>query len=174
MKETLQCSFSGCERPAAGSLATRPLCREHFIITCYARLQASDEHMREQGFDDRAAESVSQLVHECVEQASNLAEKARDLSNLERARLVDILLWAARLGRRLRRSPRWVAALPIRVWSERPGGSWEEETETRVLSRYGALVECEHAAKTGETPGGLASAERPQPTGDRHRIHELR
>jgi len=137
MVDAKRCGFSGCERPAAASVATRPFCLEHFIITCYARLDALGEQMREQGFDDRAAESVRQFVHECVEQATNLAHKAQDLSNL--------------VGRRLRRSPRKVAALPIRVRSERPGGSWEEETETRVLSRYGALIECRHFAQTGET-----------------------
>ncbi len=149
--ETLRCSFSGCERPGAASLARRPFCREHFIITCYAELEASSEQMREQGFDDRAAESVRHFVHECVEQATALARKETYLSNLERARLIDILLWAARVGRRLRRSPRKVATVPIRFRSERPGRPWEEETETRVVSRYGALVECEHPAKTGET-----------------------
>ncbi len=149
--ETLRCGFSGCGQSAAASLATRLFCREHFMITCYEQLDTCTESLNERPFNDRKAEAVKQFVHECVEQATNLAEKTKDLTNLERARLVDILLWAGRLGRRLRRSPRKIAVLPIRVLSDRPGHYWEEETETRQVSRHGALVECRHPAKTGDT-----------------------
>ena len=31
------------------------------------------------------------------------------------------------------------------------GSAWEEDTETVLVSRYGALVRCKHPAKAGET-----------------------
>jgi len=50
---------------------------------------------------------------------------------------------------RPRRSPR--RAVSIRVWLRREGHShtWEEETETRVLSRYGAGLSCRRSVEAG-------------------------
>jgi hypothetical protein len=44
-----------------------------------------------------------------------------------------------------------VATIPVRLSSDKLGGIWEEDTETVLVSRYGALVRCKHAAKAGET-----------------------
>jgi hypothetical protein len=39
------------------------------------------------------------------------------------------------------------------VWLRREGRgrAWEEETETRVLSRYGAALQCRHSIGAGDT-----------------------
>src|SRR5713226_5513867 len=52
---------------------------------------------------------------------------------------------------RPRRSPRRAAS--ILVWLRREGQvrTWEEETETRVLSRYGAGLQCRHSIESGAT-----------------------
>src|SRR5712691_11509954 len=50
---------------------------------------------------------------------------------------------------RRRRSPRRAASIPVWLRREGPGRTWEEETETRVLSRYGACLECRHAVEAG-------------------------
>ncbi len=52
---------------------------------------------------------------------------------------------------RPRRSPRRAASIP--VWLRREGQvrTWEEETETRVLSRYGAGLQCRHSIESGAT-----------------------
>ncbi len=44
-----------------------------------------------------------------------------------------------------------MASIPVKITSEKFGGAWEEDTETVLVSRYGALVRCKHAAKAGET-----------------------
>jgi hypothetical protein len=54
------------------------------------------------------------------------------------------------LSRRLRRSPRKVASIPVRLHCEEPERFREEETETRVLSRHGASLECQQPAEPGE------------------------
>ena len=77
--------------------------------------------------------------------------RRQNLDNLDRAKLLHIILSASELGRHLRRSPRKVAAIPVRLSSDKLGGSWEEDTETVLVSRYGALVRCKHPAKAGET-----------------------
>jgi len=90
------------------------------------------------------------FLTECTRQATDLSQHAEELDNLARARLLDILLSAADLSRHLRRSPRKVATLALRLHCEKPGRTWEEETKTRVLSRHGALVECQHPAQSGD------------------------
>ena len=50
---------------------------------------------------------------------------------------------------RPRCSPRRAASIPVWVRREGKGPTWEEETETQVLSRYGACLECRHAVEAG-------------------------
>ncbi len=64
------------------------------------------------------------------------------------------MLWAGELGCRLRRSPRKAAAIPLRICSGKVGNQWEEQTKTYVLSRHGALVECEHKVSVLRTDTG--------------------
>src|SRR5262249_11573285 len=81
---------------------------------------------------------------------SGLEPYGGGLANLERARLSKIAQLASALGRRMRRSPRMAAFVPVRLQSKVPGHPWEEETRTRSLSRYGALLECQNPIRTGE------------------------
>ena len=69
------------------------------------------------------------------------------LDKVERARLLAVILSAAELGRHLRRSPRKVLAIPVRLLSEDPRERWEEDTETVTVSRCGALVRSQHSAE---------------------------
>ncbi len=150
MTETEQCSVPGCEQIAAASLHARPLCRKHFISTCRAELEAYDLRLKENRLGDVSPESAWRFVQECMRQADHIDQTAEDLDEFERDRLLDLLLGAAELGRHLRRSPRRVASIPIRVCSEKSDRPWEEETQTRVISRYGALVKCQHAVEADE------------------------
>ena len=50
---------------------------------------------------------------------------------------------------RPRRSPRRAASIPVWLRREGQGRIWEEDTQTQVLSRYCACVECRHAVEAG-------------------------
>jgi hypothetical protein len=63
---------------------------------------------------------------------------------LERAQLLDILLWASDLHGCLRRGPRVRARIPILVRCEAPDGPWEEKSETYMLSAHGFSFLCRH------------------------------
>lgn len=145
------CSFVGCANAAAASLESDALCREHFISTCYARLDQYDEIRSGPGLRSGDMESVRRFINESARQADAIEQSAKGLDNLDRAKLVHIILSASELGRHLRRSPRKLAAIAVRLSSEKIGGAWEEDTETVLVSRYGALVRCKHPAKAGET-----------------------
>jgi hypothetical protein len=151
MTNVEKCKVESCDNAIAASLDGEALCRQHFIATCYKRLDQYDEIRKGPGLSATNTESVRRFIHECTRIADEMDHTAQDLDNLDRAKLLHIILSASELGRHLRRSPRKVAAIPVRLSSERLGGAWEEDTETVLVSRYGALVRCKHAAKAGET-----------------------
>ena len=151
MTTAKQCSVAGCDKAKAVALEGKALCREHFIATCYERLDHYDALRKSASLKATDSESARRFIHECSRNADEMEHDARDLDNLERAKLVHIILAASELGRHLRRSPRKAAAIAVRLSSDKLGGSWEENTETVLLSQYGASVRCKHPAKPGET-----------------------
>lgn len=145
------CSVTGCDQMVISSLEGEAFCRSHFISLSYARLDQYDEMRNGAGFSRSDAEAARRFINECVRQADEIEHNAKDLDNLERAKLLHIILSASELGSHLRRSPRKAASIPVLLSSEKLGGAWEESTETVLLSRYGASVRCSHAAKPGQT-----------------------
>lgn len=150
MLENEQCSVQDCGRRAATVLCIRSFCREHFISTCRAELEANLQRLKESRSGEISAEAARRFIHECMWQADYIEHSAEDLDDLERERLLDIILSAAELGRHLRRSPRVAASIPLRVRSEEPGEPWEEDTQTQLISRYGALVRFQHSLEMDE------------------------
>jgi hypothetical protein len=146
-----KCNLVDCSQAVAATLDGEAFCREHFISVCYTRLDQYDEIRKGPGLSAADTESVRRFIHECTRHADEMEHSAIDLDNLDRAKLLHIILSASELGRHLRRSPRKVATIPVRLSSEKLGSAWEEDTETVLVSRYGALVRCKHAAKAGET-----------------------
>ncbi len=151
MTRTEKCSRANCGQAAAASLDGEAFCREHFISTCYIQLDQYEEIRKGPGLSATNTDSVRRFIHECMRSADEIEHAGLDLDNLDRAKLLHIILSASELGRHLRRSPRKVATIAVRLSSERLGGAWEEDTETVLVSRYGALVRCKHPAKSGET-----------------------
>jgi hypothetical protein len=151
MTSSERCSIAGCEQSAESSLMGEALCREHFISEAYSRLDQYEAKRIGAGLSLYDAEAVHHFVHDCTRQADEMEHSAKDLNNLDRAKLLHIILSASELGRHLRRSPRRVESIAVRLISDRIGGAWEEDGETMLLSQYGASVRCSHPAKPGET-----------------------
>jgi PilZ domain-containing protein len=149
--ETENCSALGCWRVAIASLEGHPLCRKHFIDSCEAELEAYQRRLKEKLLGDVSPEMAKRFIHQCLQQADNIERSARDLEDLDRERLLNLIVLAAELGRHVRRSPRTVTSIAIQVRSETSGQRWEEQTETRLISRYGALVKCQHYLEIGES-----------------------
>jgi PilZ domain len=149
--ETENCSASGCWRAAIASLESHPLCRTHFIDSCEAELEGYQQRLKANRMGDVSPETARRFIHESIQQADNIERSARDLDDLDRKRLLNLIVLAAELGCHVRRSPRKVASIAIQVRSEISGQQWEEETETRLISRYGALVKCQHYLEIGES-----------------------
>jgi len=91
------CCESACHSAAATSLAEQALCLNHFRRRCYAQLEAVDprgQKSRELRVDLAA---VRAFIEECSRKALEVSLQSENLTNLERARLLDILLWASEL-----------------------------------------------------------------------------
>jgi hypothetical protein len=150
MANAEQCGVKGCDQAAGTTVQGQMLCRGHFISVCYAELERYDEMQKTHRLSVSDAESVRRFIHQCSRQADEIEHSTKDLDNLDRARLLHIILWANELGRHLRRSPRKVASIPVRICCDKLGSAWEEETQTVLLSRHGASLRCGHATKPGE------------------------
>lgn len=147
------CSASGCCRTATASLEDRPLCRMHFIDSCEAELDMYHRLVKQNCLGDVSPELARRFVNQCTQQADTIERGARDIDDRDRERLVNLITLAAELGRYLRRSPRKVTSIAVQVRSEKTGQRWVESTETQVISRYGAIVKCQHYLETGESIG---------------------
>ena len=91
------CSDGACHSAAATSLDQQALCLNHFLLRCYARLEAVDprgQKSREERVDLAAMRA---FIEECSQRALEVSLHYENLTNLERARLLDILLWASEL-----------------------------------------------------------------------------
>jgi hypothetical protein len=150
MTNVQHCRTQGCAQTAEATIDGEVFCREHFISHCYVQLERFDEMQKQHRLSISDAESVRRFINESSRQADEIEHTARDLENLDRARLLHIILWANEVGSCLRRSPRKVASIPVRLSCDKIGSAWEEETQTVSLSRHGASLRCGHSAKPGE------------------------
>ena len=145
-----RCSIESCDQAVSATLEGEALCRGHFISACYDQLERYDEMQKAHRLSVADAESVRRFINQSSRQADEIEHNTKEIDNLDRARLLHIILWANELGRHLRRSPRKVASIPVRLCCDKLGSAWEEETQTLLLSRHGASLRCGHPAKAGE------------------------
>jgi hypothetical protein len=103
------CAVDFCEGAAVASLAQQEFCLNHFIELCYENLQRIDP--RGQKLDRMPLDlaSLRAFIEECSRRALDVALHCEDISNLQRGRLLDILLWAGELFLLLRAPTRGFA-----------------------------------------------------------------
>jgi len=145
-----QCSVPECQQSSTAAPSLGRMCLKHFIKASYRTLEELNRSTHTWSVGGAAWDSARRFVQECVQIATSFTQQKIQVSNLERAQLVDITIWAAELGHRLRRSPRNPLAITIRLISEMPGQMWEEETYTLDLSRHGARTKCQHVVKNDD------------------------
>src|SRR6202047_1867138 len=146
----LKCAADACPEASVASLDEREVCRTHFLTGAYRHLEVISGQIQAPAFHTQQGEAASHFLEECMREATNIACAPELLNNLERAQLLDILLWASELYVRLRRGPRVRASIPILVRSEDAQKPWEEKTETLQLSVHGFCFLCRHELHTGD------------------------
>jgi hypothetical protein len=100
------CSMDSCENPAAASLAQQDLCLDHFLSCCYEHLDRLDPRRDGSGLDSVNLDLTKTFVEECSRKALDVSLQYPNLTNLQRSRLLDVLLWAGELFVLLRTSSR--------------------------------------------------------------------
>ena len=146
-----RCIETGCAEAAIVLTGENWLCSQHFIERSYQQLEKISAGMREVAFQENSAEEAARRLEECMRGAADIACSPVPPSNLERARVIDVLLWSSELHGRLRRSPRVAARIAVLLRSDAHDRPWEEKTETSVLSRHGMQVSCRFEMRPGET-----------------------
>lgn len=103
------CAVDFCEGFAVASLAQQEFCLNHFIELCYENLQRIDPRSQKMGRVNLDPASLRAFIEECSRRALDVALHCDDISNLQRGRLLDILLWAGELFLLLRAPSRGFA-----------------------------------------------------------------
>ena len=97
LRRNRHCCLDRCECTATAVLAEQALCLSHFVRRCYEQLERLDPRSRKGGVDDRELGWMRAALDECSEQTLRICLSGKPLNNLERGRLLDILLWAGEL-----------------------------------------------------------------------------
>jgi hypothetical protein len=91
------CSAGSCGRAAITSLDQQALCLNHFLLRCYEKLEALDPRARKFQADSLDLAARRAFIEECSRKALDVSLHCENLNNLQRGRLLDILLWAGEL-----------------------------------------------------------------------------
>jgi hypothetical protein len=117
MDENTKCSVASCSNSAITSFAHQDLCLNHFVHECYASLDRLDPRGRNRTETWSEKPALRALIDECSSKAVDVSLRCRDLDNLQRGRLLDILLWTGELSLFLRDYiPGMAQYAPESVW----------------------------------------------------------
>jgi hypothetical protein len=106
------CRVGSCGSAAITTLDHQALCLNHFLRRCYERLESVDPRGRKFTAETVDLASVRAFIEECSRKALDVSLQSQNLTNLQRGRLLDILLWAGELFLLLR-APRLTLAESI-------------------------------------------------------------
>jgi len=88
------CSAESCENEAVTRFVQRDLCLNHFVSRCYADLERLDRRVRNGESSVLENRTLKAFAEECSLKALEISLSGCATDNLQRGRLLDILLWA--------------------------------------------------------------------------------
>lgn len=98
------CGVAGCSTAKVATLDNQALCLDHFFTKCYDTLECFDRwraHSSQKLAKESqtvSGEQVRAFLQACSGQALNVSLQCKEMTNLQRARLLDVLLWAGELS----------------------------------------------------------------------------
>lgn len=100
------CNGKDCPNAAVTSLGTKGYCFDHFCGQCYELLERAEGSTARIHSRTPANREEMQALDECAQRALEISLSEIELDNLDRARLLDILLWSGDLtsARRMQRA----------------------------------------------------------------------
>jgi hypothetical protein len=93
MRDPKSCDRRGCSRPVTTTLCEEALCLDHFCSRSYEMLNAMDKRNRLNAASLSPTADQIKIADECARKTLDICMSKMLLNNLERARLLDILLW---------------------------------------------------------------------------------
>ena len=104
--KSIPCDSAPCSQRAVSWIDFRFLCLDHLVSHCYERLEEFERagNVQRTASADVKIQSSSDFLEDCPAKIASLLITHTGLENIERARLLDILLWANELDRRRRSS----------------------------------------------------------------------
>ena len=103
MEQPASCSRMKCSSLAVTSLGEEHLCFDHFCGRCYELLERGNNLLPQSVGDFAALAALLYRLDECAQRALEISLSEMELNNLDRARLLDILLWSGDVTTALRR-----------------------------------------------------------------------
>jgi hypothetical protein len=100
----IECNASGCVNSAVVVIAGRDVCLDHFFTSCYEQLDALEPKIRSRLLEGGSIHAAKHFLEECSNRALLISLQYEQLTNLERSRLLDILLSCGDLQHLLHRS----------------------------------------------------------------------
>src|SRR6266699_2782381 len=91
------CTVGTCGRAAITSLGQQVLYVNHFLLRRYEKLDGLDPRGRKFTGEPIDLAAMRGFIEECSRKALDVSLQCEELSNLDRGRLLDILLWAGEL-----------------------------------------------------------------------------
>jgi hypothetical protein len=89
-RRPLRCDHCVSEHIAVCSIELRFLCMNHFVAYCYQRLEEYEATSK----GGENPDTARGFLRECAAQATKLSLIGQELQNIDRARLLDIVLWS--------------------------------------------------------------------------------
>jgi hypothetical protein len=86
------CKGNSCGKSAVGVLGGQDLCLDHFIARCYERLDILEPRVRSRSLEEQERRTVRAFLEECLNGALRVSLRHDNLTNLDRSRLLNILL----------------------------------------------------------------------------------
>ena len=96
-----ECEEGYCANSAVIALELRDLCLDHFLACCYERLDRIEPMVRSRSLEGAEILSADAFLKECSNLVLLICLRFENLSNLERSRLLNILLLSGDLQLRL-------------------------------------------------------------------------
>ena len=93
IRKIIRCDECSPRQAAVSSVELRFFCLNHLVDYCYRRLEECEKALA----GGQSRESVRSFLRECATQAAKILLIQRQLQNVDRARLLDIVLWANEL-----------------------------------------------------------------------------
>jgi len=87
------CGYSDCQEHRIASVGDEDLCCDHFVQRCYEVLQRIEAERAQRETESDHSSALAR-VNTCLQGALEVSLRSESLSNLQKARLLDIMLWA--------------------------------------------------------------------------------